>query len=63
MGWESGTEDRDLLSPLPCVTLTFLRRNDVNCLRIPTPSFKELGPELEGTAVTNSVHTPYLTAK
>lgn len=56
-------QERDLLSPSPCITLTYLRRNDVDYLRIPTPSFEELGPKLEGTTVTNSVHTPCLTAK
>ena len=48
---------------LTCLTLTFLRRNDVNYLRIPTPSFEELGPQLESTAVTYRVHTPCLPAK
>lgn len=45
------------------VARTFLRRNDVNGVIITTPSFEELGPQLEGTAVTNSVHTPCLPAK
>lgn len=63
MGWDSGTGERDLLSPPFCLILTFFRRNNVNYLRIFTPDFEELGPKLEGTVVTNRVHTPYLPAE
>lgn len=63
MGWELGTGDRDLLSPSFCITLTSLRRNDVNYLRILTPSFEELGPKLESATVTNCMYTPYLPVK
>ena len=40
-----------------------MRRNDVNYLRILTPRFEELSPELESATVPHGLHTPCLPAK
>lgn len=63
VGWELVIRDRDFLFFLVYRIFIFLRRNDVNYLRISTLSFEELGFKLEGIIVINSVYIFFLLVK
>ena len=52
----------DLLQSLTWVTITFLTCDDTNDFHILSPRLEELSPKLEGSTLTNDVHTPNLSA-